>query len=43
MKVMGIDAHFVIYGGETIGFTDTIGNERSIVDTAWHVTFIAGK
>ena len=43
MEIIGIDGHLVVNSGETVGFSDTVGYERGVVEPLWEVTFIAGE
>ena len=40
---MLIDCYLVVDGGETVGFADSVGDERGVVDAAWHVALVAGE
>ena len=43
MKVIGIDGHLVIDGGETVGFSDAVRDERGVAQAFGQVAFIAGE
>ena len=43
MEVVLIDGHLVIDGSEAVCLADGVGDERGVVDTAWHVALVAGE
>ena len=43
MEIVLIDGHLVIDGGQAVGLTKGVGNERGVVDAARHVALVARK
>ena len=41
VKVVGINGHFVVDGGEVESLAHGVGNERGVVDAFGHVAFVA--
>ena len=41
VEIIGIDGHLVVDGGQTVGFSDRVGDKRRVVDTLGHVALVA--
>ena len=43
VEIMLVDGYLVVDGGQSVSFTDGVGDERSVVDATGHVTLVAGE